>query len=461
MGPTFTKGFFQGLGATPQLTIAADGTTTATLRFTITNTNVGTPLTNIAFTDTLPAGLLVATPNGVLGTCGGAVTASAVAGSNLITLTGGSLAAAPGPFNFCSFVVNVVAPTTTAPGLLTNLTGTLTATAGNTPVTTAGATAAITVTALPAPMLTKSFSTGVGGFIPVGGTSVLTLTLTNPNAAALTGLAFTDTLPVGVTLAVPNLLATTCGGVVNATAPNLITLTGTTLAGNASCSITVNVTGNTAGVLTNTTSTVTSTNGLTGGVATAPITIIPTDAFQVRYAANLALGDSVVNITNAGSGSTIALPTQNGNLCVNAYVFSPDEQLVSCCTCLVTPNGLASLSANNDLVNNTLTPGRPTSVVIKLLASSQATCNASTVTPASIAAAGGLVAFGTTIHPTPVTVGTPAGTLGVTETPFTRSTLSPAELTRITTLCGFIQITGSGFGVCRACRLGGLGAERQ
>jgi uncharacterized repeat protein (TIGR01451 family) len=62
VGPTFTKGFFQGLGATPQLTLPADGTTTATLRFTIVNPNVGTALTNIAFSDTLPAGLVVATP---------------------------------------------------------------------------------------------------------------------------------------------------------------------------------------------------------------------------------------------------------------------------------------------------------------------------------------------------------------------------------------------------------------
>src|SRR5437899_9880055 len=106
--------------------------------------------------------------------------------------------------------------------------------------------------------------------------------------------------------------------------------------------------------------------------------------FQVRYASNLAIGDSVVNISNDGASSTVAFPTQNGNICANVYVFSPDEQLISCCTCLVTPDGLVSLSALNDLISNTLTPGFPTSIVVKLLASSGTTgtaagCNASTV----------------------------------------------------------------------------------
>jgi hypothetical protein len=49
----------------------------------------------------------------------------------------------------------------------------------------------------------------------------------------------------------------------------------------------------------------------------------------------------------------------------------------------------------------------------------------------------------------------------MTETAFTPSTLSATELTRITSLCGFIQSNGSGFGICRSCRLGGLGAVAQ
>ncbi len=452
---TFTKGFFQGNTATPQLTIAADGTSTATLRFTITNNNI-LPLDGIAFTDTLPAGLLVANPNGLQGNCGGNITAAML--SNTISLTGASLAGSPGPSNSCSFAVNVVAVVGTAPGVLTNTTTPLTATNAVTP----GSSATAAITVLVSPSLTKAFT---APFVGVGGATTLTLTLNNTNATALTGVAFTDTLPAGLGFPVstPIFLTSTCAGLVDANVgpPSVLSLAGATIPANASCTITFQVVGTVPGVVTNTTSTITATNAPAGAAATALLPVLPPDVFQVRYASNLAIGDSGIDFTNSGASSTIALPVQNGNICVNAYVFSPDEQLISCCTCPVTPDGLQSLSVRNDLISNTLTPGVPTSVVVKLLASSGTLCNASTVTPASIALASGLAAWGTTIHADPVTAGTPAGTFGVTETPFTRSTLSPAELNRLTALCSFNQVNGSGFGVCKSCRLGGLGAERQ
>ena len=87
--------------------------------------------------------------------------------------------------------------------------------------------------------------------------------------------------------------------------------------------------------------------------------------FQIRYAANLTSGDSVINITNTGAnGASLNGPGFGGaagNVCVNVYAFSPDEQLVSCCSCLITPNGLVSLSVNSDLISNTLTGVRPNS----------------------------------------------------------------------------------------------------
>ena len=60
-----------------------------------------------------------------------------------------------------------------------------------------------------------------------------------------------------------------------------------------------------------------------------------------------------------------------------------------------------------------------------------------------------------------LTPGTPSTTYGETETRFTNATLSAAELARITALCGFIQTDCSGFGICRSCRLGGLGDVQQ
>ena len=113
-------------------------------------------------------------------------------------------------------------------------------------------------------------------------------------------------------------------------------------------------------------------NVLTGGPAGATLTVGPSQvSFLVRYASNLVIGDSVVNLTNTGQfSSRPGVPdAQNGNICANVYAYSPDEQLVSCCTCVVTPNALNSLSVVNDLASNTLTPIRPSSMVIKMVAS--------------------------------------------------------------------------------------------
>jgi hypothetical protein len=187
--------------------------------------------------------------------------------------------------------------------------------------------------------------------------------------------------------------------------------------------------------------------------------------FQVRYASNLNVGDSVINITNSGAqGAGLNAGTSastTGALCVNVYAFSPDEQMISCCSCPVTPNGLVSLSARQDLISNTLTPAVPTSIVVKLYSTLPVggSCSNSAAAPGT--AATGLLAWGTTVH-----AGAAAGSPAVvTETAFAPATLNTGgqgigELARLTQLCTFINATGSGFGICRSCRLGGLGAGR-
>jgi hypothetical protein len=192
------------------------------------------------------------------------------------------------------------------------------------------------------------------------------------------------------------------------------------------------------------------------------------DAFQIRYTSNLNLGDGVINIVNSGAngapkfGPGFGDPT--GNLCANVYAFAPDEQLISCCSCLVTPNGLVSLSANNDLVSNTLTGVRPNSIVVKLLSTlagtdgtgTSCTNSAATATTATITFGGGMLAWGTTIHAAPA-----AGTFAVTETAFSPATLSAGELASITNRCTNIIGNGSSFGICKSCRQGGLGAVKE
>ncbi len=185
-------------------------------------------------------------------------------------------------------------------------------------------------------------------------------------------------------------------------------------------------------------------------------------AFQIKYAGNLQSNDAVFNISNSGGAAvftcdstTTACSTANPspNICVNVYTFSPDEQLISCCACNVTPNGLVSLSARQDLISNTLTPAVPASIVVKLLATTSSTCNAASPGQNAVS---GLVAWGTSAHAGPA-----PGTYSIAETPFVPARLSPSELQRITSLCGFIQSNGSGYGICKSCRSGALGGVKQ
>jgi hypothetical protein len=231
----------------------------------------------------------------------------------------------------------------------------------------------------------------------------------------------------------------------------MITLTGATVPPNSSCTVSLTVLApGTVGRVCDTTSNVTSDQG-TGNQATDCITVgitAPvTEAFQVNYAANLNIGDSVVNITNAG---VLDDNDPAGNICVNVYTFDPAEELISCCSCLVTPNGLVSLSDNHDLLSNTLTPGSPTSIVIKLVASiPNGQCNAASPTATTLAP--GMLAWGTSLHARPS-----PSPYGTTDKRFEPADLSAGELAKLTTFCGFVQANGSGFGVCRSCRTGGL-----
>jgi arabinogalactan endo-1,4-beta-galactosidase len=92
----------------------------AFLTFNLSNPNSGLSLSGIGFSDTLPAGLAVSTPDGLSGSCGGG-TITAAAGSNSISLSGATLAAGAS----CSFGVNV---TGTATGTQNNTTSAVTST---------------------------------------------------------------------------------------------------------------------------------------------------------------------------------------------------------------------------------------------------------------------------------------------------------------------------------------------
>ena len=91
-----------------------------------------------------------------------------------------------------------------------------------------------------------------------------------------------------------------------------------------------------------------------GGLLEPTFLVFSTPAtFQIRYVTHLDIGDLAIDISNDGQIST---QSSGGNLCVGVYSFDPNEELQSCCSCLVTPDGLVSLSAK--AINATNLTGR-------------------------------------------------------------------------------------------------------
>lgn len=99
------------------------------------------------------------------------------------------------------------------------------------------------------------------------------------------------------------------------------------------------------------------------------------------------LDDSFINITDAGGDADTPI-------CVNIYAIDSAANIVACCTCTVAPDVPVSASVNNQVLNNTTTGIKPSSVVIKLIASTE---NSSQVcTPTYVSPEAGLAAWMTT-----------------------------------------------------------------
>jgi arabinogalactan endo-1,4-beta-galactosidase len=103
--PAITKAF----GAAG---VALNGSTTLT--FNVSNPNGTLALNGVGFTDNLPSGLLLSTPNGLTGGCGSG-TITGAAGANSISLVGATLGAGAS----CSFSVSVNG---SSPGMKNNIT---------------------------------------------------------------------------------------------------------------------------------------------------------------------------------------------------------------------------------------------------------------------------------------------------------------------------------------------------
>ena len=281
--PTISKTF------TPAF--MASGGTTA-LQLVITNSSTTSALSNVSFTDNFPANLLVATPNALSSTCGGTATATAATG--LVSLTGGSIAIN----SSCTINVNV---TSSVIGSYNNTTSGVSSTQTGSAGTVSN-TAVLTV--LAKPTISKAFSPTA---IPAGGASTLTLTIANPNAIALSGLAFTDAFPANLVVATTPNIASTCGGTFTPAAADIsINLAGGTVAANASCTLSVDVTSSLAGSYSNTADGVASTQ--TGSVGAVSNTVV----LNVVNKPTIAKSFSPTSVP-AGSPSTLTLIITNPN----------------------------------------------------------------------------------------------------------------------------------------------------
>jgi LPXTG-site transpeptidase (sortase) family protein len=264
-GVTFTG---CGLPKYPELTksfspdpVAVGGA--STLTFTITNPNPTVGLSGLAFTDSLPSGVTVAT-SGPTSVCGGSLTTIA---PSTVTFTGGSLLANAS----CNIPVQV-AVTTAGPH--TNISGFISSTQTGTNSTSTGS-ASDTVTAVLPPTISKLFAPNP---ILAGSTSTLTFTIENPNIdQPLSGVVFTDTFPAGMVVADPTGASTYgCGAPTYTLAigAGSISFSGGTMAAGGTCTVTVNVTGPTEGSYSNTTKAVTAIiNGSPVGTDTASDTL--------------------------------------------------------------------------------------------------------------------------------------------------------------------------------------------
>jgi hypothetical protein len=138
-----------------------------------------------------------------------------------------------------------------------------------------------------------------------------------------------------------------------------------------------------------------------------------------------------LRLDNPGStGGT----SPSGDLWALIYVFDADQQLVECCGCLLTPDGLRTLDVNHDLTsnpNNGLFSLSGTGV-IKVASSSGKDPGAPIVFKGTILGWGTHENHGGSI----------------TETTSQKVSVSQGEANRLALVCSIIESNSSGAGIC-------------
>ncbi len=279
-------------------TKAFDGPTTATgtavLTFTLENESATDPISDLSFTDDLSSVIAGLAASGLPATPCGA--GSSIAGSSLLTFSSGNLPAG----GMCAFAVTVTVPGTAVAGTFPNVTSDLKQLG-----VTVAAPATADLTIEPPPTFAKGFAPA---FIGLGQTSTLTFTIDNSaSALAASLLAFTDTLPAGVTVSNPPVTSNSCGGTLTAAGGSgTLSLAGGTVGAGMTCVIQVSVTGTGSGVHVNVSGDLTSTSG-NSGTASDTLTVNPQPGFTKVFAPNPIplFGTSTLTFTIDNTGSSV------------------------------------------------------------------------------------------------------------------------------------------------------------
>ena len=301
--PTIAKSFSAA-------TVGLNGS--VTLTFTLTNPNPATDLTGVGFSDDMPAGLLIANPDSLGGTCD---TSVVTLSPTNISLVGAVLLAN----SSCTLSIDVLA---TAAGDQVNTTGAVTSVEGGT-----GGTATATVSVL-VPDLTIT-KTHTGNFVRPQTGAIYTITVSNSGADTSALITVNDTLPAGLT-------ATDLSGTNwNCTLSPLQCTRGDVLFAGTSfepITLTVNVAANAASSVTNTAT-------VSGGAESNTANDSASDVTQIDAA--LLMSAQTANLTVAAGNTTSTTLNVNYNGSLGAVTFACSG-LPAASTCTFNP---ASVSA--------------------------------------------------------------------------------------------------------------------
>ena len=229
--------------------------------FDIANVSATANATAVTFTDNFSSVItgMTITSAGEADVCGPG-SQSIVSGSSFFIVTGGALA----PGESCQISATVLVPANAASGDYTNVTSALTFQEGGTSRAIPAATDVLTVTEDVPPLFTAAFGPTV---IATNGTSTLTLTIDNAaSLAEAAGLAVATALPTNVVVATPSSASTSCAGgtLTAADGGTSVSYTGGSVAGGASCTISLDITGTAPDLYTVTTGDLTSSLGNSG-----------------------------------------------------------------------------------------------------------------------------------------------------------------------------------------------------